>query len=346
MSQARSPGLDPEEALLDIRPFVAALDERLRQDRAIWGLPGKFGFAVDDGGRLSVIGEPADIGFAAARSADGEIKFRVRLAGRLAGHCAVVDLAETAARLAAAFLTLRGSGEVAARRMAGLIARIGVAPILRAAGLGADFEHRATANTQSQPAPRILGVHNLGPRHALGVGAPFGRLDPQKLVALADAADTTDGELRLTPWRAVLIVGEKVDAGLAARLRGVGFVLDDDDPIRAVATCPGAPACVNASTSTQDDARRVAALARRLAPGGVALHVSGCAKGCAHAASAPITAIGRDGRYDLVLDGRAGDAPMLRGVAATQLDLLLETLAEAPRADRISALRAFARTAT
>ena len=54
-------------ALLDIRPSVTALDERLRSDRALWRLPAKFGFAIDDGGCSSV-----------AREAGGNQVFRRR----------------------------------------------------------------------------------------------------------------------------------------------------------------------------------------------------------------------------------------------------------------------------
>ncbi len=52
-------------------------------------------------------------------------------------------------------------------------------------------------------------------------------------------------------------------------------------------------------------------LARALTdvPHGTAIHVSGCAKGCAHPGSAPWTLVGRDGRYDLVRHGKAGDTP-------------------------------------
>jgi precorrin-3B synthase len=225
--------------------------------------------------------------------------------------------------------------------MTGLLARVGPAAILNAAGLEPVSEQEAPRGQAAPVAPRVLGLHDLRRVRALGVGAPFGRLDAQKLDMLADEAGTAGGELRLTPWRAVLIVGEKIDAALAARLRDAGFVLADDDPIRSVAACPGAPACANASTSTQDDARRLAPLARRLASRGVALHVSGCAKGCAHAKSAPVTAVARGGRYDLVLDGRAGDAPALRGMAVEQLGPLLQMLAVTPPAERAAALLAF-----
>lgn len=323
-------GLDPD-ALLDIRPAVAALDRRLRQDRALWRLPAKFGFVVDDGGSLSVADEPADIAFAAQRRG-GETVFALRLAGRPAGHCAVAAIADIAARLSIAFLALRGDGENEARRMKALVEDIGVKPILRAAGLGGAVGNDLEGARREPVRAPILGLRDLGPCRALGVGAPFGRLDAAKLTALADAAESLKGELRLTPWRAVLIVGAAVDQALAARLGGAGFVLDDADPIRAVAACSGAPACANASAATQKDAARLAPLARRLSPRGVALHVSGCAKGCARAAAAVVTLIGRGGKYDIVLDGCAGGEPALRSVAIENLSAAMEALAGALRA--------------
>ena len=49
-------------------------------------------------------------------------------------------------------------------------------------------------------------------------------------------------------------------------------------------------------------------------PAGSLVHVSGCAKGCAHPGAAPWTLVGDGGRYDLVRNGRAGDAPVRRGM--------------------------------
>jgi precorrin-3B synthase len=47
--------------------------------------------------------------------------------------------------------------------------------------------------------------------------------------------------------------------------------------------------------------------ARRFRKTGVALHVSGCAKGCARQAATPFTLIARAGSYDLVMDATAVD---------------------------------------
>ena len=43
--------------------------------------------------------------------------------------------------------------------------------------------------------------------------------------------------------------------------------------------------------------------AARSLPDGEIIHVSGCAKGCAHPAPAPLAVFGRDGRCDVFADG-------------------------------------------
>src|SRR6185312_9327186 len=110
------------------------------------------------------------------------------------------------------------------------------------------------------------------------------------------------------------IVAEEIGADVAERMQGAGFILDEDAPIRSVAACPGKPACLNGETSSQADAADFAPSAAGLAAGGIALHVSACAKGCAHPSPAPVTLVGHDNAYDLVLDGRASDKPALTGL--------------------------------
>ena len=312
-------GADPE-ALLDIRPQLQALDERLRTDRALHDLPAKFLFLVDDGGRLPLPLAMSDIGFVAS-AAEGETVFAVYLGGICAGACAIDAMAETAVRLASAFLQFR-TGET---RMAELVRRIGVDAIAQAAR-SQDSSERAP--TIRAPASHILGFHALGARTALGLGLPFGRIEANTLRLLAEATAACSGVLRLSPWRAIFLLAEKIDADLANRLRAESFILDDHAPIRAVAACSGKPACPHGETDARADAARLASLAQKFAASGIALHVSACAKGCAHADKAPVTLIGRDGRYDLVLDGRAGDVPLLRGLRLADAERLLSSLAE------------------
>lgn len=139
----------------------------------------------------------------------------------------------------------------------------------------------------------VTGRHPVGAAQPL----PFGRIDAETFGAALDASRAF--AVRTTPWRILLIEG--ADCAPAP------------DPLAAVDACVGAPACPQASVETR-------ALATRLAPFVAGrLHVSGCAKGCARAAPAAIVLTGRDGRYDLSFDGRAGAPPAHGGLDAAHI---------------------------
>jgi precorrin-3B synthase len=78
-----------------------------------------------------------------------------------------------------------------------------------------------------------------------------------------------------------------------------------------VAACSGAPRCGQAHADTRALA---AALAPHLAKD-ARLHVSGCAKGCAHSGPASITLVATREGFDLVRGGSVRDAPALRGLS-------------------------------
>jgi precorrin-3B synthase len=163
--------------------------------------------------------------------------------------------------------------------------------------------------TRRQPAPRIMKT--IGSLDgAFGFGLPFGAMTTTMLAGLIDiAAHDGDGTLRVTPWRAC-VLPRISSPGSGADF---GFIVDPDDPRLAIIACPGQPGCASASVTTRADA---AVLAAAELPGTV--HVSGCAKGCAHPAPARMTLVGENGRYNLVRNGRASDAPALRGLTLPQ----------------------------
>jgi precorrin-3B synthase len=146
------------------------------------------------------------------------------------------------------------------------------------------------------------------------------------LALLADLADQYGaGELRLTIWRAILLPGVSPASAPALAAACTGLAIDPADPRLALVACPGAPACSSATTPTRSDALALASAARRLAPKGMIVHVSGCAKGCARPAPAAVTLVARNGLYDLVLAGTARDLPSRRELTAeTARDILDE----------------------
>jgi precorrin-3B synthase len=305
-------GLDPT-ALLDVRPIARALEQRLSGDPALHALPGKFGFGIDDGGRLGLGEVAADIRFEARAGADGA-EFAVGLGGAPhdLGRCRADALVETAAALCQVFLDAREGQETALRRMRDLVSARGADAIVREARLA------PSGSPRSRPvrSAAFLGVQPLGSAAFVGAGLPFGRMAAEDLAGLAAAAgDAGARELRLTPWRAILVPVPSMDAAraLSARLAAGAFILDPGDPRRRVAACPGAPACARGTTPVRDDASRLAALLAGVPSGPeILLHVSGCEKGCAHPRRAPVTLVARHGQYHLVRDGLASDPPVGR----------------------------------
>lgn len=250
-------------------------------------LPGKFGFALDTGPRPVLTGASVDI--RVERAADGALILRpsgLKLGKR------VDDLAADAIAMAEWFIA-RGGVTDGRGRMAALIGK-GVIPE------GCDT---APAEPLPQPEP---GLHPEGVLVALA----FGQMRAETLLALA----TLGHEIRPAPWRMLFLVGAKVIPDIP------GLITDPADPILRVTACTGAPACPQAKGDTRHLAR---ALAASLAPG-QSLHLSGCAKGCAHPSPAPLTLTATGQGYDLIRNGQASDTPSLTGLSPQALPDLLK----------------------
>jgi precorrin-3B synthase len=139
------------------------------------------------------------------------------------------------------------------------------------------------------------------------LGFAFGQTTAESFAQLAEL-----GALRLTPWRMVLMEGVTPSAPLP------DFITDARDPRRRVQVCTGAPGCRQALSDTRDAARAIAA---HLSPDSDdTIHISGCAKGCAHPAPAPVTlTASHDGHFTLIRHGRAGDPPQSAPLTVTQI---------------------------
>nr|WP_228386146.1 nitrite/sulfite reductase [Streptomyces katsurahamanus] len=131
--------------------------------------------------------------------------------------------------------------------------------------------------------PGIIRNPERRPGHdtvTLSVLAPLGRLSAAQWRSLAALArEHGTGELRLTPWRGVLVPG--VAASRAARsladLAAAGLVTAPDSPWRGVSACIGRPGCAKSRADVRADA------ATALGPaGGLPVHWSGCERRCGH----------------------------------------------------------------
>jgi precorrin-3B synthase len=159
---------------------------------------------------------------------------------------------------------------------------------------------------------RRVGLLDFGfSRFAVGVAAPFGRVETNQLERLAGAM-TAFGveEVRLSPWRILYaeVPGASAGQAILDAATNEGLIVDPKDPLLRVEACPGAPGCRSTRLDTRGDARRLAALSSRFGFEGT-LHVSGCAKGCAKSAAADLVLVGAEERYGIVRNGTTQDRP-------------------------------------
>ncbi|MBL9073570.1 precorrin-3B synthase [Tabrizicola sp.] len=256
-------------------------------------LPGKFGFALDTGPRPVLTAASVDI--RVERAADGSLILRPE--GHPLGQ-PVADLARDAIAMAGWFVAHGGISD-GRGRMAALIARGSIPP-------GCTL---APAEPLPKPSP---GLHPDGAIVALA----FGQMRAETLQTLAALGH----EIRPTPWRMLLLVGATTVPDLP------GLITDPADPILRITACTGAPGCPQA----QGDTRH---LARRLAPHlaeNQTLHLSGCAKGCAHPGPAETTLTATGQGYDLIRHGTAHDTPSLTGLTPEAILTYLKA-PDAPR---------------
>lgn len=293
----------------DANAMARELADAIQADEALRALPAKLLFAVD-GGTLPLSNVEADIRLSAAQP--NNVAISVAGADDLATIVNRTEAVATALELARAFVALR-NGAFELRRMGRLVKAFGAARLFSEAGLVAALSSRPDAALHA-----FLGAQEAGGLCFAGVAAPSGRWRASELEELAAlAASQAGGELRLTPWRTILILAPSADAArrIVAAARARDLIVSHDDPRLAVVACPGAPECPQARGDTRGALARLAPLAQKLAgKDGVGLHISGCAKGCARPGGAPVTLIADNGRFDLVDQGGASDAPQSKGL--------------------------------
>jgi precorrin-3B synthase len=303
-------GRDPQEFL-----NASALASALRAALAVQPLrlAPKVSVVIDGGGALHLDALAADL-----RLRADENVWHVGLGATALGAVAPSRAAETALRLLA---TLAGYGPMA--RVRDVIAAHETDAFKNSI---ADCLVDAPALPVRRPAEPV-GIHVLREdQTAIGVALAFGHSDADTLTRLIEAArDAAADSVRVAPGRALLILGIAPDAvtRLTAAADRLGFIVDPRDPRRRVVACAGAPICSAGEIPARLLAPQIAAAVGERYD---SVHVSGCAKGCAHHGPAALTIIGRDGQCDL----------MIGGVAAGRvaLDQLLDEIARlaAPKA--------------
>ena len=302
-------GIDPEE-IADPRPLAAMIADAARD---IAGLAPKMTVIVDGGGRLGLSDLIADIRLLAI----DRTTWKLMLGGTEANSHVFTVLRETHAVDTVIELLehLSGLGPTTrGRDLAGYL-RDGspsAGPFLD----GVPPEN--AARPPAIPLSPIRGAASpfkvfplMDGLHAVGIGPAFGQIHADRLIALCNEA-TRLGIDAAKPAIAhsILFFGA---ANACSALQDLaakkGFIIEAADPRSHIAACPGSPACASGSIATHEIAARAARECGTLLDGSFSLHVSGCAKGCAHPQPSPLVVCGSKAGVSLLSKERASGRP-------------------------------------
>ncbi|MFZ3595598.1 precorrin-3B synthase [Streptomyces sp. BH104] len=279
-------GLDGR-GFVDVREWLTGLDAALCASSVTPELSGRFLFGLDDG-RGDVAGLRPDVLVRGVPSGDadvsvGGVRFRVPFGGAAGAAVAAAEVFVAVAREAGGRVwRVRELG--AARD--GLTERLAAHPALTPRGSAPDPAPQSPAGLDhADPALGNLPPWAAGwarrppvPRNHDGgvdpgfvaVGVPFGVLKGEQWAALLKTADR---EIRLTPWRGVVVPG-----GDAEELDRVGLVVDPASPWNRVAACIGHPGCAKSHADVRHDAAARIDDAHPTLP----TYWSGCERRCGH----------------------------------------------------------------
>jgi len=307
-------GASDPDAVVDSAALAAQLREAIAT--AALALGPKVSVTLDSGGHLHLDALPADIRLCAIGTVS-----EPRLAIAIGGAAASATPLGTLPPAAAIAATVRLLGVIAAHgrdaRARNVLRRDEIDAFRRV------IDGELDPVSAPPPPPRApaepVGRHPLRDGTiALGIALAFGHAQAEALARLADLAAAHGVQaMRAAPGRALLLIGAEVDAAddLASAAAQLGFVVRADDARRRIIACPGQPACASGLI----EARALAAeIAPGLPPVCNLIHVSGCAKGCAHPASAALTVVGTERGCGIVRHGSAQAVPR-RHVAPEEL---------------------------
>ena len=250
--------------------LAAALKSRLMD---LPDLPGKFGHVIDIGPNRVLAEASGDLRL--ERGVSGGLILRAD--GAALGQPVTPKTAIPALIALAHWFVDHGGITQGRGRMRALIQRALIQPTLTQRGPTPPKATEAPVAAAAAPPPGTTP-------HGILAAFEFGSITADTLTALAGLGHS----LRLTPWRMVLF--ENLTDPAALHLIP-GVITDPDNPLLAVRACPGAPFCPQGLGATRDLARSLARSLLARVPKGQILHISGCAKGCAHPLAADLTLV-------------------------------------------------------
>jgi precorrin-3B synthase len=301
-------GVDPDE-IVDPTALAESIRTGISRARLDVRLGPKVSVVIDGGGRTALAEVAADVRLTAVEAC-GELNWLVAIAGD----------ARTARPLGIA----RGDKAASVAALALLSEIAGMGRSARARDLSSDSLHVAPlayaitstfgGAKERDTARSLIGNTSLRDRHvAVGIALPFGHTTAKLLKAFAETAEQLGIEdIRPAPRRTLVAICQSAVQAETLRKTAetLGFVTSPDDPRQAISACPGAPQCASGYIPARKIAAEIAEKYSDMLDGSVHLHVSGCAKGCAHPAAAGLVMVGGDSGTGLVGNGTARDEPL------------------------------------
>jgi sulfite reductase beta subunit-like hemoprotein len=141
---------------------------------------------------------------------------------------------------------------------------------------------------QLPPASNHLGVHDQsGGRHYVGVPVHVGLITGDQMIALADLAESLDGDVRVTRQQNFVLTNVPADRldEVTAKLAEIGLPLDAGTLRGDSVACTGEPHCNFSVTETKSRMDRlVQLLEERFGKDadGLRMNLDGCPHACAH----------------------------------------------------------------
>lgn len=269
-------GLDGSPVL---RTWLTGLDRLVCGSPAAAALSGRFLFALDDGrGDVDALG--ADVTLIAEGP---DVLLRIGGADEVFRLPPASDAPRAALLAAEAFLrAARDSGAWRVKDLPDDVRTALPGEVARAVGAAVTAPvHRPRPRKPAAPAPGAHGS-TAATSTAISVDVPLGRLVPGQWRLLTETARRYGGELRLTPWRGVVLPGPfgrgQDEAAEALRtLDAAGLITGPGSPWTGVGACIGRPGCAKALADVRAEAGAAVGPAGRLP-----VYWSGCERRCGH----------------------------------------------------------------
>ena len=299
-----------------MRALAGCVESVLQENQHFRMLPGKFGFALQEGTRI----DPAlvsDVTLIALRghfllALDNALDKGVLLTGEVAVITALENIVK-------AFLSMR-EVDRGIRRMRDAVAWIGADALLSSTGMKS-FAHRLPISKN------LASIGYSKDFRTVGLGFAFGEISDFAMAAvLKFMAEEETEEVALSTSRALVfpVADAKAARKLLALGRQIDAIVDPGDIRLRVHACVGAPACARGTVPARRDAQAVIDALHGCGRAFDAVHISGCEKGCAYSGEADITAMGKLGAYEV---RSASDQLIGPDVARPDLPFVISKLA-------------------